>query len=201
MSEQEKMATNIAVRASIDGVIEILGENAARILFRNAGLLHLMDNKPDYNFEPCITIPEQALIYTTTADLLGLKGAMGVWRRMGYTILKYAHEYGGALDAFDDLPPDEKFEKSMAVFIAGSGKGKLVKTDNGSVEYDCFDCLHCVGYELDRPMCTHFEGFIQYIADYAYGKNVFLARETQCMACGDPTCYFKLEKREQKNYN
>jgi len=196
MPEQEKMATNIAVRASIDGVIEILGENAAKILFRNAGLLHLLENKPEYNFEPCITIPEQALIYTTISDLLGFTGAMGVWRRIGYTVLKYAHEFGGAFDAFENLPPDEKFAKGMEIFVMGSGKGKLIQTDDGAVEFDCFDCLHCVECRLDRPMCSHYEGFMQYIADYAYGKNVYRAKETECMACGGSTCYFKLEKKE-----
>jgi len=196
MPEQEKMATNISVRASIDGLIEIMGENGAKILFRKAGLLHLLENKPDYNFEPCITIPEQALIYTSISDLVGYKGAMGVWRRIGYTVLTYAHQYGGALDAFKDLPPDEKFEKGMEVFILGSGKGRIVKTENGPIEYDCFDCLNCVDHNVDRPMCSHYEGFMQYIADFAYGKNVYQARETECMGSGGSTCYFKLEKRD-----
>jgi predicted hydrocarbon binding protein len=196
MPEQEKKTTNIAIRATIDGIVEIMGENGAKILFRNAGLSHLLENKPEYNFEPCITMHEQALIYTSISDLVGYKGAMGVWRRIGYTVLQYAHQYGGVLDTLKDLPPDEKFKKGMEFFILGSGKGKLVETDDGKVEFDCFDCLHCKGCDLDRPMCSHYEGFIQYIADYAYGKNVYIAREAECMACGGATCYFKLEKKE-----
>ncbi|MBN1881219.1 MAG: 4-vinyl reductase [Deltaproteobacteria bacterium] len=196
MPEQEKRTTNIAIRATIEGIIEILGENAAKILFRIAGLSYLLENKPEYNFDPCITIPEQASIYNSIADLLGFTGAMGVWRRIGYTVLKYAHQYGGVLDAFNDLPPDEKFERSMEVFILGSGKGRIAKTGDGPVDFDCFDCIHCKGYTMDRPMCTHYEGFVQYLADFAYGKNIYRARETECKALGASTCYFKLEKRE-----
>ena len=196
MPEQEKRTTNIAVRATIDGIIDILGENSAKIMLRDTGLLYLLEHKPDYNFEPSITIPEQAMIYSSIADLLGLMGAMGVWRRIGYTVLKYAHQYGGALDAFKDLPPDEKFEKSMELFVLSSGKGRLDKTDDGKVAFNCFDCIHCKGYDMDRPMCSHYEGFMQYIADFAYGKNVYRAKETECKACGASTCYFRLEEKE-----
>ena len=196
MPEQEKRTTNIAIRATIEGILEILGENAAKIMLRDTGLVYLLENKPEYNFEPSITIPEQAMIYSSIADLLGLKGALAVWRRIGYTVLKYAHQYGHALDAFNDLPPDEKFERSMEVFIIGSGKGRLARADDGTLAFDCYDCIHCKGYTLDHPMCAHYEGFMQYIADFAYGKGVYRAREVECKACGASTCYFKLEKRE-----
>ena len=196
MPEQEKRTTNIAIRATIDGIIEILGENAAKIMLRDTGLLYLLENKPEYNFDPCITIPEQAMIYSSIPNLLGFTGALGVWRRIGYTVIKYAREIGRAFDTFDDLSPNEKFMRGMELFVIASGKGRLVQTEDGKVEFDCFDCIHCKGYELDRPMCSHYEGFIQYIADYAYGKNVYRAKETECKACGASTCYFRLEKKE-----
>jgi len=196
MPDQEKRTTNIAIRATIEGILDILGENSVKIMLRDTGLVYLVENKPEYNFEPCITIPEQAMIYSSIADLLGLMGAMAVWRRIGYTVLQYAHTYGKALDAYVDLPPDEKFEKGMELFVIASGKGRLVQADDGTVAFDCFDCIHCKGYELDRPMCSHYEGFMQYIADFAYGKGVYRARETECKACGASTCYFRLEQRE-----
>jgi predicted hydrocarbon binding protein len=194
MPAEEKMATNISVRASIDGIIDILGENSAKIMLRDTGLSYLLENKPAYNFDPCLTIPEQAMIYSSIADLLGLSGALGVWRRIGYTVLKYAHLYGHALDALEELPPDEKFAGCMNLFVIASGKGRLVHRDDGAIDFDCYDCIHCKGYKQDRPMCSHYEGFIQYIADFAYGKNAYRAKETECKACGGETCYFRLEK-------
>ncbi len=44
-------------------------------------------------------------------------------------------------------------------------------------------------------MCTHYEGFIQYIADQSFGKDVYQAKEVKCIARGDETCYFSLVKR------
>ena len=80
MDDSEKKATNIAIRASLDGIIDILGKNGAKIIFRNAGILHVFENPPEYNWEPCVTIPEQAKIYTEISNLVGYNGAMGVWR-------------------------------------------------------------------------------------------------------------------------
>jgi predicted hydrocarbon binding protein len=196
MTDRERRPTNLSVRASIDGVTEILGENTTKMLMRQAGLMHLYENKPDYNFEPCITTEEQVQIYIVISDLLGFKGAMGVWRRIGYTVVKYAHKYGNIFDAFTDLEPDERFARSMEVFVAASGKGRLVYPESGPVEFDAFDCLQCVDFKTDRPMCSPYEGFIQYIADLTYGKNFYRVKETECMACGGETCYFRLEKRE-----
>ena len=77
----------------------------------------------------------------------------------------------------------------------GSRKGKVVYNEDGTVDFDCFDCLHCDGCDFDRSMCTHYEGFIQYIADTAYGKNKYSAKEVRCMAKGNETCYFRLVKK------
>jgi len=197
MTEAEKRTTNIAIRASIEGIVDILGTNGAKILFKNAGLIHVFENPPGYDWNPSITIPEQASIYSEVANLLGLNGAISLWRRMGYTVLKFAVEVGHTLDAYKDLPQDEKFYKEMELFTIGSGKGRVVKNDDGSVDFDCFDCIHCAGYKTKRPMCSHYVGFIQYISDWAYGKGVYIARETKCKAMGDGTCYFQFEKIDE----
>jgi predicted hydrocarbon binding protein len=196
LDDTEKKATNIAIRASLDGVIDILGKNGAKIIFRNAGILHVFENPPEYNWEPCVTIPEQAKIYTEISNLVGYNGALGVWRRVGYSVMKCAAEIGHAFDAFYDLGAKEQFAKGMELFIMGSGKGKAVYNEDGSIDFDCFDCLHCKGCDFNRPMCTHYEGFIQYIADSAFGKNKYIAKETKCMAMGDDTCYFQLIEKE-----
>jgi predicted hydrocarbon binding protein len=195
MGDPQKKTTNIAVRASLDGIVDILGKNGAKIVFRNAGLLTVFENPPDYNWEPSITIPEQAHIYTEIANLVGYKGALGIWRRTGYSVMKCVSENGQIMSQLKGLSPVELFSKSLEFFVIGSGKGKVVRHPDGTDDFDCFDCIHCSGSTFDRPMCTHYEGFIQYIADIAFGKDVYIARETKCMARGDETCYFTLVKK------
>lgn len=196
MASDERMATNMAIRAAIVAIEEIMGKNATKIVFDKANKTSLFQNPPDYNFEPCIKVSEQATIYRAIMDLMGYKGGIVLWRRIGYFVMKYPVEMGHIFDSFAALPPVEKFNKGMEIFAMASGKGKLVTGPEGMSEFDCFDCFSCEGYTYTRPVCSHFEGVVQYISDWAFGKNVYLARETLCMAKGDETCYVKLVKKD-----
>jgi predicted hydrocarbon binding protein len=195
MDDTQKRTTCLAVRASLDGITELLGKNGAKIVFRSAGLLSVFENPPDYTWDPSITIPEQARIYTEISNLVGYKGALGIWRRVGYAVMKSVAEKGKMLEQFEGLPPQEKFAKALETFVLGSGKGKVVHLDGALPEFDCFDCLHCEGCDFNRPMCTHFEGFIQYLADQSFGKDAYQVKEVECKAMGGESCYFKLVKR------
>lgn len=197
MSEEiTKMTSNMAIRAAVDGVLEIMGDNGAKILFRNIGMENLYEAPPEYNLEPCITVPEQAKIYNEVVHLVGLNGAIGIWRRLGYTNIRYAHEIGHILDYFNDLPdPNERFEKGVEIFVAASGKGRIITKKSAPADFDCFDCLLCDGYHSDRPMCSVYAGVMTYIADWAYGKGKYIGTETSCIGKGDDTCYFTLMEK------
>ncbi len=129
-------------------------------------------------------------------DLMGFKGGIVLWRRIGFTAMKFAVDLGHLLDSFASLPPKEKFNKGVDIFVTVTGKGKLVINDEGIAEFDSFDCLSCEGYSFTRPVCAHYEGAIQYLSDWAFGKDTYIAREVLCKAKGDDTCYVKLVKKE-----
>jgi predicted hydrocarbon binding protein len=188
------MATNISIRGTIEAIVEIMGENGAKVIFNKAGFPALLEKRPDYNFEPCIKVSQQAQIYRAIVDVMGLKGAVVLWRRIGYTMMKYAAEIGHILDGFDALGPHEKFNKGIDLVVLGSGKGKAVPGGDGVAEFDGFDCLTCAGYRHERPICGHYEGSIQYLSDWAFGKHAFISREVLCKAKGDDTCYVTLVK-------
>jgi len=195
MSDNEKMATNLSIRAAVDCLTEIMGENGARIVFRNAGVEHIFDNPPPYDFNPCITIVQQVQIYIGVAKFFGIKGALRIWSRVGYAAVKYGNEYGHALEGYKDLAPDEKYNKGLELFSMAIGRGRTVMTETGRVDFDCFDCEVCTPYyseNMKRPVCFTFTGAFQYIADWAYGKNAAQVVETKCKAKGDDTCYYQL---------
>jgi predicted hydrocarbon binding protein len=196
MSEEVRMATNMSIRAAIDGVSEILGHSGTSIIFRNIGLADIFENPPDYDWEPCLPTSEQVKIYTELVNLLGLNGAISIWRRIGYTNIKYTVEIARVLDQFESLPPKERFFEAVRLFCFGSGKGRAVANEDTGADLDIFDCLLCEGYTSKRPICSLYEGILQYACDWAFGKGVYIARETRCMARGDDTCYFVLTERE-----
>jgi hypothetical protein len=195
MGETQRMVTNMAIRAAIDGIHEIVGDNGAKILFRNIGFSDLYSQPPGYTWEPCLTVPEQAKIYGEVINLVGLNGGIGIWRRIGYTNIKYSVEIGHVMDAYNDLPPFEKYQRGIEIFCAASGKGKPVARDDGLFDFDCPDCLLCSTYKTERVMCAVYEGTTQYLLDWAFGKGKYMARETKCMGKGDDTCYFSIQEK------
>jgi predicted hydrocarbon binding protein len=195
MSSDEKKATNLSIRAAVDCFTEILGKNGARIVFRNAGFERIFDNPPPYDLNPNISVESQTKLYIEVGELFGLRGALSIWRRVGYTAVKYGHEYGHAFDGYKGLSPDEKFNKCSEFLSLVIGKGKTEMNGTGRVNFDCFDCTVCSPYydsDLNRPVCLLYTGALQYIADWAYGKNAAQVVETKCKAKGDDTCYYEL---------
>ncbi len=196
MSEEVRMATNMAIRAVMDSISEILGQRGTGIIFRNIGFADIFKNPPEYNWEPCMPTTEQVKIYTELVNLLGLNGAISIWRRIGYTTIKYTAEIAHVLDAFENLPPKERFFEATKLFCFGSGKGRPVANDDTGADLDVFDCLLCAGYTSKRPICSLYEGITQYACDWAFGKGAYISKEVKCKAKGDNTCYFVLTKKE-----
>lgn len=193
MAEQTKMATCISIRGTVDGITEIMGENGAKVVLRAAGHPEYSEQPPPYTWDPCITLDEQLELYNQVAGVVGLNGAIGIWRRIAYTGFSYVDQKAHALDHLNGLAPDEVFVKGMELYSAASGKGKVIPNAAGRADFDVFNCALCKSFTTDRAMCTGFGGVMQYMADRAYGKGAFTVRETQCMAMGDKTCYFVLE--------
>jgi hypothetical protein len=193
MTDQERLTTCISIRGCVDSIVEIMGQNGAKVIFRAAGHPEFSDQPPPYTWDPCISMEEQADLYNQVAHVVGLNGAIGIWRRIGYTAFRYADEQGHGLDSLKDLPPDEAFKKGLELYSAATGKGRVVKNDLGRYDFDVFNCSICKSFKSDRPICTAFGGVVQYVADRAYGKGAFQVQETKCMAVGDESCYFVLE--------
>ena len=190
-----KMATNLAIRAGIECITEIMGMNGAKIIFRKAGIEHLFNNPPDYTWDPCISVDQQTQIYIEAANLLGLKGALALWRRIGYAAVKAGSEMGHAFDSLKDLPQDEKYRKGVEILSLAIGRGRIVPNERGGFDFEGFDCIVCSPYYntgVTRPVCTIYVGAFQYIADFAYGKGDRIISETKCKAKGDDSCYYRL---------
>ena len=195
MSDQEKMSTNVAIRSTLEAITEIMGDKGAKIIFRSADLAHIFETPPDYSFAPCITVRDQARILFEVENLVGLTGALGIWRRIGFTVIRYAEEVGRVGDSLKGLSPDERFLKSLEILSAASGRGRPVVRESGEVNFDNFNCQLCEGRKMNRPMCSFYEGVTQHLLDLAYGRGEYIAQETKCMGVGDDTCFYTFSKK------
>jgi len=199
MTDEGKMATNMSMRAAVECINEVMGVNGARIIFRNAGTEDVYNSPPPYDWDPCIPLHQQTQVYIELADLIGLKGALSIWRRIGYAGVKSANEIGGIFDGFKGLPSDEKYNRATETLASAIGKGKTLMGPEGTVVFDGHACTLCSPYyssDFGHPVCFGYTGVFQYIADWAYGKNAAQVVETRCKAKGDDTCYYELKKEE-----
>lgn len=105
-------------------------------------------------------------------------------------------ELGHILDNITDPESKERFNRVMGIYLMGIGVGRLVENKEGVIDYDVFDCPVCLEYESTRSICTVITGSIQYIANWAYGEGVKIAKEIKCKAKGDDTCYFVIEDKD-----
>lgn len=191
----EAISANITVRAELDAIMEVMGGSGCRIIYRQAGLLDIFENPPEYDFEPCIPRSQRAKVYKEILDLLGLNGAITIWRRMGYNALRYTDEIGHVFDLAGDFSAEEMYLTCLEHFRLALGIGNVIKKEDGSVDFEISDCFQCEGQKTKRPMCSLTAGALQYIADKVFGKNVYRANEKKCKAMGSEMCYYVLEKR------
>ena len=126
--------------------------------------------------------------------IVGINGTIGIWRRIGYRGIQYASEICGLLRPFEVLAPNEKYLKGAEIFAMATGKGRVVQNGNG-VDFDGYDRVMCEPYRVGRSVCSAYTGILQYISDWAYGKNVYPVNETRYRAKGDDTCYYQLVKK------
>jgi predicted hydrocarbon binding protein len=195
MTQGEKTVTNLAIRSVYDSLAEIMGEKARNIIFRAAGFSRLIGAPPEYTWDKEFTSREQLSIYQEIVRLVGPVGSQGILRQVGYKNAELLVVRFGVFDHLKDLPPEEKYEKSLELLSLGIGRGKVAKDDQGKTVFDVFNCTVCEGETSRRPYCSNYSGAISFYAGWSFGKRRFVVIETKCKAMGDDTCFFELKER------
>jgi predicted hydrocarbon binding protein len=184
-----KTVANVVIRLTLDASEEVLGGNGLKAVLNFSKMSHLMDNKPDYSFEKNFTDEEFRAISASYIDVLGVDGARAVFRMIGKAIGANTVKIG-AFDSIKDLPPDEKLVKALELYAMASGRGTVLKEGDVLV-YDNPQCTLCAHAKHDHPICTLYNGFIDFVIGWAGVANKKTV-ETACMAMGDKSCRFEV---------
>lgn len=189
----DQTTLNLVVRAELDAVRDILGGNAAAIVYREADLGDVFNAPPAYDFEPGLTRAQRARLYREIADLVGLNGAVGVWRRLGYAATMCSDSIGGIMTYVTGADQEERFISALELYARSMGTGRIVTDGGDGIGFDLSECFVCRGFQSTRPICSLAGGSIQYMADAIFGKKKFLVEEKTCKATGGETCYYVLK--------
>ena len=195
MTESEKTVTNISIRSTYDSLEDIVGPRARDMIFRSAGMEHVLEHVPDYTWEKNYTNEEQVNLYYKTVDLVGAVGAQGILRQMGYKNAAKTDQVLQVLAQFDDLPPEERLYKGFELLKTAINRGAVKNGDAGNPTFDVHDCTMCRGVTSTKPYCSQYSGALQYFVDQVFGKGVYQVIESKCKAMGDDTCFFELIQR------
>ena len=181
----EKTVTNFVIRALIDAAEEVLGQNGLKSLLNYGNMKHLLENKPDYNFEKNFTNDDFNAISSNFYNVIGASGARAIFRLMGHETAK-RYIAMGAFNSFLDLSPEEKLKKTIELYASASGRGTFSDND-GVIAYDNPQCTICSRISDGRPSCTIVNGVLDELIKWAGAKGKRTV-ETKCKSNGDDTC-------------
>jgi bacteriochlorophyll 4-vinyl reductase len=194
---------NKAGRIALISLEEVMGKNGINAVLNMAGLGHLIDNYPPDDLKREFDFADFGALNEALEDMYGPRGARGLALRMGrasfaHVIRDFGAMVGMADLAFKVLPLSTKLKvgvRAMAeTFSKISDQTSRVEEDEKEFIYIIERCPVCWGRKADKPVCFQAAGLLQEGLRWVSGGKNFRVEETLCIAKGDPTCSFIIDK-------
>ncbi len=194
---------NKAGRIALISLEEVMGKNGISAVLNMANLAAFIDNYPPDDLKREFDFADFGALNKALEDMYGPRGARGLGMRMGrasfsHVIRDFGSMVGMADLAFKVLPLSTKLKvgvRAMAeTFSKISDQTSRVKEDKEKFTYTIERCPVCWGRKTDRPVCFQAAGLLQEGLRWVSGGKDFRVEETLCIATGDPTCTFIIDK-------
>lgn len=195
---------NKMVRIYLQALEDVLGKNGVNALLNLARLRHLIGNYPPNNFEKEFPFEEFAALNQALYDVYGPRGGRGLGIRGGRATFEYVLKEYGAMLGISDLamrlmPLGMKMRLGINVmaetFNRTSDQVVRVEEDDEHFYYHIERCPVCWKRTSDRPICDVALGLLQEGLSWVSGGRSIAVRETTCIAKGDATCLFVIDKK------
>ncbi|NLG71780.1 MAG: 4-vinyl reductase [Chloroflexi bacterium] len=202
--KSEYYYANKIARITIMAMEDVLGKNGLNAILNLAHLPHLIDNYPPDNLERQFDFADFSAFNLALEELYGPRGGRGLALRAGRAAFADALRNFGALAgagdlAFKVLPLHAKMRiglMAMArIFTQISDQKTSVQERENDFVYTIHRCPVCWGRSgVDKPVCYVAVGLLQEGLKWLSGGNEFRVNEARCVAMGDPTCDFIINK-------
>ncbi len=182
---------------------EILGLNGVNATLNLASLSAYIDHYPPPTQDLQFSFQSISSIQTALEYMYGPRGGRGVALRIGRASFQHGlREFGPSLGltdmAFRLLPLKTKLKVGANTFadIFNKYTDQRVRIeDDGRMLYWHIErCPLCWERHTDVPSCHMAVGVLQEALYWASGGKFFNIEETQCQACGDPSCTIIIDK-------
>jgi predicted hydrocarbon binding protein len=183
-------------RISFIALEEVMGKNGINAVLNMAKLSHFINNYPADDLKREFDFADFGALNQALEDMYGPRGARGLGLRMGRAA--FGSMVGMADLAFKVLPLSTKLKvgvRAMAeTFTKISDQITRVEEDEEKFTYIIERCPVCWGRKTSRPVCFQAIGLLQEGLRWVSGGKDFKVEEILCIAKGDPTCTFIIEK-------
>jgi predicted hydrocarbon binding protein len=180
-----------------------MGKNGINAVLNMAGLSYLIDNYPPDDLKREFDFADFGALNQALEEMYGPRGARGLALRMGrasfsHVIRDFGAMVGMADLAFKVLPLSTKLKvgiRAMAeTFSKISDQTSRVEEEEEKFIYIIERCPVCWGRKTDKPVCFQAAGLLQEGLRWVSGGKDFRVEEILCIAKGDPTCTFIIDK-------
>jgi len=182
---------------------DVMGKNGVNAILNLAKLKHLVNNYPPNNMDLGFSFQELSAINQALEDMYGPRGGRGLAMRAGRAGFKYALKDFGALLGMADLafrllPLGMKLKVGLNAMADTFNKftDQVVRLQEESDHfiYIIDRCPVCWGRHSDVPCCYAATGLLQETMHWLSGGKTFRIEEVACIAAGDDSCTFVIEK-------
>ena len=183
---------------------DVMGRNGVNAVLNLAKLYHRVNRYPPSNLELEFEFSELSRVAQALEDMYGPRGGRNLAVRAGRAGFKYGlKEFGSLLGladlAFRLLPLGMKLKvglNAMAdTFNNFTDQRVRVEEQVDSFIYTIERCPVCWNRHTDVPCCHAATGLLQETVSWISGGKDFDIEETSCIATGDASCTFVINKR------
>lgn len=183
---------------------DVLGKNGVNAVLNLAKLRHRINNYPPDNLDLGWSFDEMGALNQALDDTYGPRGGKGLAIRAGRAGLYYAvKDFGSVLGIADLairlLPMGIKMKVGLNAMVDTFNKTSdqivRLEEDADHFYYHIVRCPVCWGRHSTVPICHAALGLLQEGLHWVTGGKNIRVEETECIAKGDPTCLFVIDKR------
>lgn len=189
----------------IEALEDVMGKNGLNAILNLANLGELIDNYPPDNLNKEFDFADFSAINLALEEMYGPRGGRGLALRVGRATFDDALKNFGALAgagdlAFKVLPLDAKLRIGLPavakIFSQMSDQISTSEERENDFVYTIHRCPVCWGRkgEEDKPVCFIATGLLQACLVWVSGGKEFRVNESSCVAMGDETCQFVIQK-------
>ncbi len=181
----------------------VMGKNGVSAALNYAGLDDWIDNYPPDDLEREFDFADLSSINGALVEMYGPRGGGGLARRAAWvTFDKLLRNFGalaGVGDiAFKVLPLQTKLKVDLPamarVIDQISDQESSVEETHAAFIYTIHRCPICWGRQTQSPTCFAAVGLLEQTLRWVSGQHNFNVVETNCVAVGDSTCQFEIDK-------